>query len=205
MRTRLTLTTGLAAATLLVLTGCFGGSAGTGGTDGSGADGEGSSGPDGGTGGSGGLAECLQGSWDLDEQDLARQLAESMSGGVTVLSSEASGGVHLTVDGDQMRYVSDVTYTMTIDGGDGLILINNQLQAGESSGTWSVEDDMVVFSEWTTGITITNTVTIEGQSSTTTSELPQGEEGAPTDLTCDGDLLTSKPAASPYTAVYTRE
>lgn len=194
--------TGLAAATLLMLTGCFGGTGGTGGTGTEGTGGDGSSGSEG--GGSGGLAECLQGSWDLDEQDLARQLAESMSGGVTVLSSEASGGVHMTIDGDQMRYVSDVTFTMTVDGGDGLILINNQLQAGESSGTFSTEGDTIVFSEWTGGITITNTVTVDGQESTTTSELP-AEGGVPMEVTCDGDLLSTNPDASPYTSVWSRE
>jgi hypothetical protein len=199
---RLALVTGLAAASLLVLTGCFGGTGATGGTGTGGAGDEGSSGSE--SGGSGGLADCLQGSWDLDEQDLARQLAESMSGGVTVLSSEASGGVHMTVDGDQMRYVSDVTFTMTVDGGDGLILINNQLQAGESSGTFSTEGDTIVFSEWTGGITITNTVTVEGQESTTTSELP-AEGGVPMEITCDGDLLSTNPDASPYTSVWSRE
>ena len=205
MRTRFAFSTGLAAATLLVLTGCFAGTAGTGGTGGTGGTDDGSSGSEGGTSGTGGLAECLQGSWDLDEQDLARQLAESLSGGVTVLSSEASGGVHLTVDGDRMTTVSDVTYTMTVDGGDGLILINNQLQAGESSGTWSVEDDTVVFSEWTSDVTITNTVTIEGQDSTTTSELPSGDEGVPMEVVCDGDLLSTQAAPSPYTSVWFRE
>lgn len=194
--------TGLAAATLLMLTGCFGGTGGTGGTGTEGTGGDGSSGSEG--GGSGGLAECLQGSWDLDEQDLARQLAESMSGGVTVLSSEASGGVHMTVDGDQMRYVSDVTFTMTVDGGDGLILINNQLQAGESSGTFTTEGDTIVFSEWNGGITITNTVTVDGQESTTTSELP-AEGGVPMEITCDGDLMSTNPDASPYTSVWSRE
>jgi hypothetical protein len=202
MRTRLALTTGLAAATLLVLTGCFGGTGGTDGTGSGGTGDDGSSGSE--SGGSGSLADCLQGSWDLDEQDLARQLAESMSGGVTVLSSEASGGVHMTVDGDQMRYVSDVTFTMTVDGGDGLILINNQLQAGESSGTFSTEGDTIVFSEWNGGITITNTVTVDGQESTTTSEIP-AEGGVPMVITCDGDLMSTNPDASPYTSVWSRE
>jgi hypothetical protein len=195
--------TGLAAATLLMLTGCFGGTGGTGGTGGGGTGDEGSSGSE--SGGSGSVADCLQGSWDLDEQDLARQLGESMSGGANVLSSEASGGVHLNVDGDQMTYVSDVTYTITVDGGDGLILITNQLQAGESSGTWSAEGDTIVFSEWTAGITITNTVTIDGQESTTTTDLPGNESGVPMAVTCDGDLLSTKPDASPYTSVWSRE
>lgn len=110
----------------------------------------------------------------------------------------------MTVDGDQMRYVSDVTFTMTVDGGDGLILINNQLQAGESSGTFTTEGDTIVFSEWNGGITITNTVTVDGQESTTTSELP-AEGGVPMEITCDGDLMSTNPDASPYTSVWSRE
>ena len=197
---RLTLTTGLAAATLLVLTGCFGGTGGTGG-DGDGTGAEGSSGSE--AGGSGGVTDCLQGSWDLDEQDVAQQLGASL--GPNVVSSEASGGVHLTVDGQDMTYVSDVTYTITMDMGDGLTMIVNQLQAGESSGRWANDGDQVVFEDWVSGITITNDITINGQTASDSSPLPGAGDGVPMAVSCEGDVLTTHPDASPYTSTWARE
>ncbi len=200
---RLTLTTGLAAATVLVLTGCFGGSGDGGSSDGSGSDP--SDGPD--LGGAGSIAECLDGSWDLDEAALAEDLGENLSSGGTidVVSSEASGGVHLNVDGADMTYVSDVTYTITIDMGDGLTMIVNQLQAGESSGSWSIDGDQVVFEDWESGITVTNDITINGQSTSSGFDLPSTGDGVPMAVTCDGDTLTTHPDASPFTSVWTRE
>jgi hypothetical protein len=205
MRTRLALTTGLAATTLLVLTGCFGGTGGTGGTGTGGTGDDGSSGSE--SGGSGGLAGCMEGSWDLDEQALARDLGANLaSAGMNVISSEADGGVHMTVDGDEMVYVSDVTYTMTVDAGDGLTMSIIQLQAGESSGRWSVDADQVVFSDWVSGITITNDVLINGMAGGTTStELPTSGDGVPMEITCDGDLLSTHPLESPFTSVWFRE
>lgn len=196
--------TGLAAATLFVLTGCFGGAGGTGGTGTGGTGDDGSSGSEG--SGSGSVTDCLQGSWDLDEQALARDLGANMSAsGANVISSEASGGVHLTVDGENMTYVSDVTYTMTIDMGEGLTMIVNQLQAGESSGRWANDGDQVVFEDWVSGITITNDVTINGQTTSTSSPLPETGDGVPMEVTCDGDLLSTHPDASPFTSVWSRE
>jgi hypothetical protein len=197
---RLTLTTGLAAATLLVLTGCFGG---IGGGEGTGSDG--SSGSE--SGGSGGLAGCMDGSWDLDEQALARDLGANLaSNGLTVISSEASGGVHMTVDGDDMTYVSDVSYVMTVDAGEGLTMVISQLQAGESSGRWSVEGDQIVFSDWNSGITVTNDVTINGMpGGSQSTDIPAGGDGVPMEVTCDGDLLSTHPDASPFTSVWFRE
>lgn len=198
---RLTVTTGLAAATLLVLTGCFGGTGGTGDPGTGGAGDDGSSGSEG--SGSGSVTDCLQGSWDLDEQDVARQLGESL--GENVVSSEASGGVHLTVDGQDMTYVSDVTYTITMNLGDGLTMIVNQLQAGESSGRWTNEGDQVVFEDWVSGITITNDVTINGETASTSTPLPGSGDGVPMAVSCDGDTLTTHPDASPYTSTWARE
>ena len=198
MRTPFILTTGLAATTLLLLSSCFGGT----GTAPEAGD-DGSSGAESGTGG---LAGCLDGSWDLDEQALARDLGENMSSsGANVISSEASGGVHLNVEGENMTYVSDVTFTITVDMGDGLTMVVNQLQAGESSGRWSVDGDQVVFSDWVSGITVTNDVLINGQSASTSTPLPSTGDGVPMEVTCDGDLLSTHPEVSPFTSVWSRE
>lgn len=202
MRTRLVLTTGLAAATLLALAGCFGTPGATGGDTG-GTDGSGSSGSE---SGPVGIAGCLQGSWDLDEDAAVRDLAEYLSGnGANVVSAETSGGVNLVVEGDAMTYLSDVTYTITVDMGGGLTMVINQLQTGESSGTWTAEGDTVVFSDWAQGIEIVNDITINGQTSSATFDLPSEEMGLPMEVTCDGDLMSTQPEGSPFMSVWSRE
>jgi hypothetical protein len=199
---RLTVTTGLAAATLLVLTGCFGGTGGTG-DDGTGSGS--SDGPD--LGGAGSIADCLDGTWNLDEQALAQDLGENLSQGGTidVVSSEATGDVQLLVAGEEMTYVSDVTYTITVDMSEGLTMVVTQNQAGESSGRWSIDGDQVVFEDWVSGITITNDISINGQSSSAESPLPTTGDGVPMAVTCDGDTLTTHPDASPFTSVWSRD
>lgn len=204
MRTRLALTSGLAATALLVLTGCFGGSGGGGGEPG--ADGSGGSESGGSESGAGGVAGCLQGSWDLDEATLARDLgAQISSSGLTVVSAEASGPVRLVVDGDEVTYLSDVTFTLEVDMGDGLTMIVSQLQAGESSGRFSVDGDQVVFADWVSGIAITNDVTINGETSSAAIELPESGDGVPMTVVCDGDRLTTHPEGTPFTSVWSRE
>lgn len=194
-------TTGLAAATLLTLTACFGGT-GDGGSGGSGGDGEA------GDGGAGGVstADCLDGSWDLDTADLATQLQQYfVDNGTPVTSTVPAGGVTLEVDGGSMTYDSAVTYTMTADLSGGLQMVIVQEQTGVSSGDWAVDGDSVVFSDWTNGITVNNTVTIGGESADVPIELPaDGGAGVPMTVTCSGDTLTTKPDASPFTSSWAR-
>jgi hypothetical protein len=198
---RLFVTTGLAAATLLVLTGCF---------PGSGGPGDSGSGGDGGSadGGSGGVstADCLAGSWDLDTADLAAQLQEYfVANGTPVTSTETSGAVTLDVDGDSMTYDSTVSYTMTAELDGGLQMVIVQSQTGSSSGDWSVDGDSVVFSNWTNGITIDNTVSINGTASDIPIEMPSDAGGGvPMTVTCSGDTLTTKPDVSPFTSTWAR-
>jgi hypothetical protein len=202
---RLALTTGLAAATLLALTGCFGGTGGSGG-DAGGSGGDGGSG-DGGTGGTVSTADCLAGSWDLDTVDLAAQLQQYFTdNGTPISSTETSGAVGLAVDGSSMTYDSSVVYTMTADLDGGLQMVVEQKQTGSSSGNWSIDGDSVVFSDWTDGIEIDNTVTIAGSAADVPIEMPSDSgAGVPMTVTCSGDTLTTKPDASPFTSTWSRE
>jgi hypothetical protein len=197
---RLTVTTGLAAATLLVLTGCFPGSGGSG-DSGSGSDG-------GSAGGSGGVstADCLTGSWNLDTADLAAQLQDYfVANGTPVTSTETAGAVTLDVEGDSMTYDSTVSYTMTAQLDDGLEMVVMQTHTGTSTGDWSVEGDSVVFANWTNGITIDNTVSINGMESEMPIAMPEDTDGGvPMTVTCSGDTLTTKPDASPFTSTWAR-
>jgi hypothetical protein len=194
MRTRHVLTTGLTALSLVVLAACT--------TPGSG-DGT-AAGPD--DTDSGGLADCLVGTWDLDGQNNAAQMQEFfVTNGTPITSTETSGTVHLIVDDSTMTYVSDISYVMTAQLDAGLEMVVSQLQVGESSGSWSVEGDEVVFADWVNGITVDNSVTIGGQSSSTAIDIPaDAGSGVPMEVVCDGDTLSTHPLESPFTSLWTR-
>lgn len=193
MRTRLVLTSAVAALSLLALAAC-----GTGGGGGSTAD------P--GTGAAGGLADCLAGSWELDGQNNADQMqAYFTANGTPVTATSVDGGVTLDVTGADMTYRSDITYTMTASLSSGLDMVIAQQQSGTSSGQWSATGDSVVYSNWSDGITITNTVSIGGQTADMPLEIPASTGGGvPMTTTCDGDTLTTHPDASPFTSVWHR-
>jgi hypothetical protein len=194
--TRLTLTTGLAALSLFALAACT--------APGPGGDGDGT-GPDGSSGGSGGLAGCIEGSWEADLDDLAAQLQEFfVANGTPIVSTESAGTSTLDVDSATMTYDSQVTFTMVADN-DGLQMIVKQDQIGVSTGNWAVEGDSVVYSGWETGIDITTTVTIEGSTVGSPTIVPgDGGDGLEVATTCDGDTLTTTPAASPFTTTWAR-
>jgi hypothetical protein len=199
MRNRSVVTTGLATLSLLALVACTAPGSGDGG-DGSGSD------PDGSSGSSGGISECLVGSWDLDGQHNADQIQALMvENGTPVTSTETSGTVHLIVDGTTMTYVSDISYVMTAQLDAGLEMIVSQLQAGESSGSWSAEGDEVVFADWVNGITVTTSVTIGGATSSTPIDIPADTGGGVAmEVVCDGDTLSTHPLESPFTNLWTR-
>jgi hypothetical protein len=199
MRTRLVLTTGLATLSLFSLVACTAPGSGDGG-DGTGSDTDGSSGA------SGGIAGCLEGTWDLDGQNNADQIQEFfVANGTPVSSTETSGTVHLIVDSTTMTYVSDISYVMTAQLDAGLEMVISQLQVGESSGTWSVEGDEVVFADWVNGITIDNAVTIGGQTSSMPIDIPADSgSGVAMEVVCDGDTLSTHPLESPFTNLWTR-
>lgn len=201
MRTRLALTTGLAGISLLALVACTAPGAGDGG-DGGDGPGSGSDDPS----ASGGTAECLVGTWDLDGQNNADQIqAFFVENGTPVSSTETSGTVHLTVDESTMTYVSDISYVMTAQLDAGLEMIISQLQAGESSGSWSLEGDEVVFADWANGITVDNSVTIGGQTQSMPIEIPADTgAGVAMEVVCDGDTLSTHPVESPFTNLWTR-
>lgn len=200
MRTRLALTTGLAALSLFALAACTAPGAG-----GDGADGGEDAGSDGSSGVTTGLAGCIDGTWEADTADLAAQLQESMnSNGGTITSSTAEGGITLDVVGDEMTYDADVTFTMIADS-DGLEMQVVQNQAGMSTGRWEVDGDQVAFTDWETGITITTTITIDGQSAGDSTEMPADDgSGVPMTVQCDGDTMVTQPEVSPFSTTWTR-
>lgn len=199
MKVRSALSAAFSAAALLVLAGC-GTPAAPGGSDDPAV-----SGPAGGDSGGGvsALASCLEGRWDLDEADSVRQIAELMSSnGANVVDSGASGGVELLVESGTMTYISDVTYSVTIDSG--LVMRIDQTQTGRSSGAWTVDGDTIVFSDWTDGLEFSNKVTVGGETSALEMDLPTEEPGVPLEVTCSGDTLQTHPQGGQFTSTWTR-
>jgi hypothetical protein len=197
MRNRHVVTTGLATLSLLALVACT--------TPGSGDGGDGTD-PETPEGSTGGILECIDGTWDLDGQHNADQIqALMLENGTPVTSTETSGTVHLIVDESTMTYVSDISYVMTAELDAGLEMIVSQLQAGESSGSWSAEGDEIVFADWVNGITVTTSVTIGGATSSTPIEIPADTGGGVAmEVVCDGDTLSTHPLESPFTNLWTR-
>lgn len=200
MRTRLILVPTLAIAAALAFVGCAPGAPSTGDPSGSS---EAPTEPDDGAAAT--VGECLLGVWELDGQRNAEQLTESFAAnGSAISETEATGSVTLTVDESTMTYDSDITSTMRGDLG-GLELVVAQNQVGVSSGSWSEAGGDVTFSDWNTGIAVSNTVTVGGTASEFPLELPQDVgSGVPMAVTCSGDALETKPDQSPFTGYWSR-
>ena len=191
-----------AAALLLTLAGC---SLGGGEEPGSsGTDSGSSTGTDSGAGA--GAASCVEvRTWVLDTDDLAAQLATQMSAsGMTVTESTAEGrqSIEFASDGTASSSV-DVTYTLTVDSGDGIVITVVQTHSGEPHGQWEWVGDSttLTFSGWdNAGYSVQNTFLINGVASDSPIAIPSDTLGD-TDMetTCSGDALSTHVATSPFT------
>jgi hypothetical protein len=153
---------------------------------------------------------CLTGQiWQLDVQDAARQLGESLaSGGIEVVSTEGLGSHRVTYTDDGLVSSDiDVSYTITasLDAGSTLTLV--QTHSGSNGGEWAWLDDsgVIAFSNWNVGDYQIQTQTlIDGvaapNSVTTPSETLDGTDMEV--LACTADMLSTHVAASPFTQVW---
>jgi hypothetical protein len=191
-----------AAALLLTLAGCsLGGGEEPGST---GTDSGSSTGTDSGAGA--GAASCVvDRTWVLDTDDLAAQLATQLSAsGMAVTESTAEGrqSIEFASDGTASSSV-DVTYTLTVDSGDGIVITVVQTHSGEPHGQWEWVGDSttLTFSGWdNAGYSVQNTFLINGVASDSPIAIPSDTLGD-TDMetTCSGDALSTHVATSPFT------
>ena len=199
-----------AAALLLTLAGCsLGGGEEPGST---GTDPGSSTGTDSGTDSGAGAASCVEDrTWVLDTDDLAAQLATQMStNGMTVTESTAEGrqSIEFASDGTASASV-DVTYTLSIDSGDGIVITVVQTHSGEPRGQWEWVGDSttLTFSGWdNAGYSVQNTFLINGVASDSPISIPSDTLGD-TDMetTCSGDALSTHVATSPFTQHWVAE
>jgi hypothetical protein len=196
---------------LLALSGCgiLGGGGGGAAGDGSG----GSSGTDTSGGESselaGGPTACIMDrNWSLDVDDAAAQLgAYMLEAGLAVVDTVGAGEQLIWFDEiGTAGSATDLTYTATVDMGEGLTMVMAQNHAGSPYGQWAWDansDSTIVFDEWSDDYVVTTDTTINGIATpTSTTPLSAGLNGASMTVSCDGDTLTTHAEGSPFTQIW---
>ena len=162
------------------------------------------------------LTDCVTGDWTADVNDLAAQLGANLaSNGLNVVSSTASGTQDVAIDGEGfLGFGNDMTFVITIDMGDGLVMTLTQTHTGSTGADWAWDgeapaDDTsgrMVFSNFTnSGYEVHSTVAINGTASEQTVPMPAQPAGdVPLAVGCEGDTMTTKADASPFTTTWHR-
>jgi hypothetical protein len=157
----------------------------------------------------GGSTACvIDRDWQLDVADMAAQLGEQIaSGGVTVISSTAAGssGIYFDQEG-YAGSATDVSYTIVVDVGDGLIMTMVQHHGGQPGGNWAWDgesESTMLFDDWNGEVVITTDTSINGTAApTSTTPLEGGFGGQSMTVSCDGDTLVTQSEGSPFTSTW---
>ena len=173
-----------------------------GGGGGGGTEDEGSSGGEELDGGS--TACVIDKNWELDVADMAAQLGETMaSSGVNVVSTVGEGEAGIYFDQEGIAgSATNVSYTIVIDMGDGLVMTMVQHHEGSPGGNWAWDggsESTIVFDGWNGEVVITTDTSINGTAApTSTTPLGGGLDGQAMTVSCDGDTLVTQAAGSPF-------
>lgn len=190
---------------LVSLSGCFGGGGGGAGED------------DPGSGDGSGDGEVLEGgstacvidkNWQLDIADAAAKLAANLTAnGQNVISSTGDGeqGIYFDQEGIAGS-ATNLTYTLVVDMGDGLVMTMTQAHAGESGGNWAWQGDAesaMGFDGWSGDYTVTTTSSINGTSTApSVAELGGELNGQTMTVACDGDTMETQSSGSPFVQLW---
>lgn len=190
---------------LVSLSGCFGGGGGAG-------EGEGDPGSGDGTGGGaleGGSTACvIDKNWQLDIADAAAKLAANLTAkGQNVISSVGEGEQGLYFDQEGIAgSATNLTYTLVIDAGEGLVMTMQQQHAGESGGNWAWQGDAestMGFDGWDGDYAVTTTTSINGTSTApSVAELGGELNGQTMTVACNGDTMETQASGSPFVQVW---
>jgi hypothetical protein len=157
----------------------------------------------------GGTTSCLvDRDWQLDVGDQAQQLAEAMTNaGANVIGVVGEGEQAIYFDHEGIAgSATSVTYTITIDAGDGLIMTMVQHHEGTPGGNWSFSDDdesVVVFDGWSGDYVVTTDTTINGVAApTSTSPIGGGLDGQSMTIACDGSTMSTQAEGSPFVQLW---
>lgn len=193
---------------LFSLSGCFL----LGGGSGSGGSGSGGPGIDGSTSGEaleGGSTACIvDKDWQLDVPDAAAKLgAQLASNGLTVISATGEGEQGIFFDQEGIAgSASDVTYTLVVDMGEGLLMTMTQHHTGAPGGSWAWEGDeesTIGFSDWSSDYTVTTDTSINGTAApTSVAPMGGGLDGQTMTVSCSGDTMETQAAGSPFVQLW---
>jgi hypothetical protein len=162
------------------------------------------------------LTDCVVGDWHADVNDLAAQLGANLaSNGLNVVSSTASGTQDVAIDGEgYLGFANNMTFVITIDMGDGLVMTLTQTHTGSTGADWAWDGDApaddtsgrMVFTNFTnTDYDVHNTIAINGVASDQTFPMPEQPAGdVPLAVVCEGDTMTTKADPSPFTTTWNR-
>jgi hypothetical protein len=163
--------------------------------------------------GGGQPTECVSGDWSADLDDLAAQMLEQMtSGGSPITSVTASGTQGLAIDETGvLGFGNDMTFVTTANIGEGMVMTVTQSHTGGVGADWAwdgdAEGNVMVFDNFDgSEYVITNVVAINGTASEAPFPTPDISAGnVPLAVTCEGDTMTTKAEASPFTTTWHRD
>lgn len=157
----------------------------------------------------GGSTACLiDKEWHLDVADAATKLGAYLTtNGLNVTSATGAGDQSFVFD--QEGYAgsaTDLTYTLVVDMGDGLVMTMAQHHQGNPGGNWAWDgeaESAVVFEGWENDYTVTTDVSINGTAAPSSVAPPaSGLDGQSMTVSCDGDTLETQAEGSPFVQVW---
>jgi hypothetical protein len=157
----------------------------------------------------GGSTACvIDKNWQLDVADAAAKLgAHLASTGQNVVSSVGDGEQGIFFDQEGIAGSStNLTYTLVIDMGDGLVMTMVQQHAGDAGGNWAwegEEESTMGYDGWTGDYNVTTTTSINGTASEpSVTNLTEGLNGQTMTVSCDGDTMETQASGSPFVQVW---
>lgn len=154
----------------------------------------------GGDTGGGGAADrddCLVGTWQLDVQDVADQLAALM--GVPGVAVEADGPVTVVFDSG-IEVIYETTLAITMPGGDPPMVGTAVYSGSQVSSDWTASDGVLTAVPGESDFTIDMSFSVGGETVPIDIPLPELGDlgGADATYTCSGDSATvTAPAPAP--------
>lgn len=157
----------------------------------------------------GGSTACvIDKNWQLDVADTAAKLGATLaSNGQTVVSSTGEGEQGIYFDQEGIAGSStNLTYTVVIDMGDGLVMTMMQAHAGDAGGNWAWQgdaDSTIAFDGWAGDYTVTTTTAINGTAADpSVTEMGGGLNSQTMTVSCDGDTMETQASGSPFVQLW---
>ncbi|MHA6694355.1 hypothetical protein [Homoserinimonas sp. A520] len=160
--------------------------------------------------GSGSPTDCLiDRNWMVDVDDLAGQLKHQMESLGSPVSSVTGTGTMTIMFAEESLVTTavDLTFVVVVPVEDAPTLTVTQTQKGSGYGSWFWDggvDNLVVFEDWVGEYDIQMTMTSAGVTIESPIELPTSAAGgSDMTVTCVGETLTTNAEGNPFTQFWT--